>query len=124
MVTLQAAMMAMLLSNPGQVEMLDFYADWCAPCRAMQPTIQALEAKGYPVRKVNIAQDHELAAKYGVQSVPCYILVVDGKEVERVMGGTSFSRLEKMFKTAAGAAANRAGPPNDILQNAWLFKFV
>jgi thiol-disulfide isomerase/thioredoxin len=116
MVTLQAAMMAMLLSNPGQVELLDFYADWCAPCRAMQPTIEALQAKGYPVKKVNITQNQQLATQYGVQSVPCYILVVDGKEVERVMGGTSFSRLEKMFKTA-GAAANRPGRPNDIMQN-------
>ena len=115
MVTLQAAVMAMLLSSPGQnIELLDFYADWCAPCRAMQPTIRALEAKGYPVKKVNIAQDHDLAAQYGVQSVPCYVLVVDGKEVERVSGGTSYSRLEKMFKTAGfdrGAALPPNGPP-------------
>ena len=108
MVTLQAAMMAMLLSNPGQVELLDFYADWCGPCRAMQPTIQALEAKGYPVKKVNIDQNRELAAQYGIQSVPCYVMVVDGKEVERISGGTSFSRLEKMFKTAAVAPADSA----------------
>jgi thiol-disulfide isomerase/thioredoxin len=113
MVTLQAAMMAMLLSNPGQIELLDFYADWCAPCRAMQPTIQALEAKGYPVKKVNIAQNHELTAQYGVQSVPCYVLVVDGKEVERLSGGTSYSRLEKMFKTAAGPSS----PANNNLPN-------
>jgi thiol-disulfide isomerase/thioredoxin len=108
MVTLQAAMMAILLSNPGQVELLDFYADWCGPCRAMQPTIQSLEAKGYPVKKVNIEQNRELAAQYNIQSVPCYVLVVDGKEVERISGGTSFSRLEKMFKTAAV----RPAPPN------------
>jgi thiol-disulfide isomerase/thioredoxin len=111
MVTLQAAVMAMLLSNPGQVELLDFYADWCGPCRAMQPTIQSLIDKGYPVKKVNIEQSRELAAQYGIQSVPCYVLVVDGKEVERVMGGTSFSRLEKMFKTASVAA--RSSPPNN-----------
>jgi thiol-disulfide isomerase/thioredoxin len=111
MVTLQAAMMAMLLSSPGQPEMLDFYADWCAPCRAMQPTIQALEAKGYKVTKVNIGQDQQTAAKFGVQSVPCYVMLVDGKEVERVSNGTSFSRLERMFKTAA--ARSGGNPPND-----------
>ncbi len=114
MVTLQAAMMAILLSNPGQVELLDFYADWCAPCRAMQPTIQALEAKGYQIRKVNISQNHELTAQYGVQSVPCYIMLIDGKEAERVSGGTSFSRLEKMFKTAAARAApSNSNSPGD-----------
>ena len=116
MVTLQTALMAMLLSNPGQnIELLDFYADWCAPCRAMQPTIQALDAKGYPVKKVNIAQDHDLVAQYGVQGVPCYILVVDGKEAERVSGPTTYSRLERMFKTAGfgrGAAPANNGRPD------------
>jgi thiol-disulfide isomerase/thioredoxin len=119
MVTLQAALMAMLLSNPGQIELLDFYADWCAPCRAMQPTISALEAKGYQVKKINISQDHELAAKYGVQSVPCYVMLVDGKEVERVSGPTTFSRLERMFKTAADRAAspNNNSPNNNLPNN-------
>jgi thiol-disulfide isomerase/thioredoxin len=118
MVTLQAAMMAMLLSNPGQVELLDFHADWCAPCRAMQPTIEALEAKGYPIRKVNISRERELAAQYRVQSVPCYVMLVDGKEVERVSGGTSFSRLEKMFKSAGYVldAAPNGHPPGGAPQ--------
>jgi thiol-disulfide isomerase/thioredoxin len=117
MVTLQAAMMAMLLSSPGQIELLDFYSDTCAPCRAMQPTIQALEAKGYPVKKVNISHNRELTAQYRVDSVPCYILLVDGKEVERLSGGTSYSRLEKMFKTAAakaGTPANASPSSNNM----------
>ena len=54
MVSLQAALVAMALSGTGQTVMLDFYADWCGPCRAMGPTIDTLVAKGYPVRRVNI----------------------------------------------------------------------
>jgi thiol-disulfide isomerase/thioredoxin len=100
MVTLQAAFMAMLLSNPGQVEMLDFYAEWCAPCRAMTPTIEGLEAKGYNVRRVDISKEPDLAKKYKVSAVPCYVMLVNGEEVERVNQPTSFSRLERMFKTA------------------------
>lgn len=116
MVTLQAAMMAMLLSNPGQALLLDFYSDSCGPCRAMLPTIEALEAKGYPIKKVNIQQHPEIAAQYGVNSVPCYILVADGKAVERVTGGTSMSRLEKMFKTA-GVGSSRGAPAPSATRN-------
>jgi thiol-disulfide isomerase/thioredoxin len=109
MVTLQAAMMAMLLSNPGQAQLLDFYSDSCGPCRAMLPAVEALESKGYPIKKVNIQQHPEVAAQYGVNRVPCYIMVVDGKAVERVTGGTTMSRLEKMFKTA-GVGPGRGAP--------------
>jgi thiol-disulfide isomerase/thioredoxin len=116
MVTLQAAFMAMLLSNPGQVEMLDFYAEWCAPCRAMVPTIEGLEAKGYNVRRVDISKEPELAKKYKVSAVPCYVMLVNGEEVERVNQPTSFSRLERMFKAAAAKLSGTPMP--DPLDNA------
>lgn len=102
MVSLQAALAVMALSGAGETVFLDFCADWCAPCRAMEPTIQALVAEGYPVRKINIDQNPALAAKYGVSQVPCYVMVVDGREVDRVVGGTTFSRLERMCKLASG----------------------
>ena len=57
MVSLQAALVAMTLSGTGQTVMLDFYADWCGHCRAMGPTIDALVAKGYPVRRVDFDQN-------------------------------------------------------------------
>jgi len=101
MVSMQAALAVMVLSSAGDTVLLDFYADWCGPCRAMNPTIEALVERGYPVRKVNVDQDRQLAAKFGVQSVPCYVMLVDGGEVDRVSGSTSFSRLERMCKLAA-----------------------
>ena len=105
MVSLQAALAAMALSGFGQTVLLDFYADWCGPCRAMNPTVEALIAAGYPVQRVNIDQNRPLAAKYGVQSIPCFVMVVDGREVDRVEGGTTFSRLERMCKAGASAAS-------------------
>jgi len=105
MVWCQTALAAMALSGVGDTVLLDFYADWCGPCRAMAPTIDALVEKGYPVRKVNIDQHPELAKKYGVKSIPCYVMVVGGREVDRVARGTSFSRLERMCKLGLAQAA-------------------
>ncbi len=53
MVSLQAAIAAIALSGVGQTVLLDFYTDWCGPCRAMNPTVQALAKAGYPVQRIN-----------------------------------------------------------------------
>ncbi len=111
MVTLQAAVMAAALSGFGQTVLLDFYADWCGPCRAMNPTVDALIAAGYPVQRVNKDQQPALAAKYRVTSIPCFVMVVDGQEVDRVVGGTSYSRLERMCKMSATARGPAGGSP-------------
>jgi thiol-disulfide isomerase/thioredoxin len=117
MVSLHAAFAAMVLSSAGQTVMLDFYADWCGPCKAMEPTVRALQEKGYPVQKVNIDQNPTLAAKYGVRSVPCFVMLVDGQEVDRVVSGTTYSRLERMCKnTSPPQSQNRS--PNQLAQNA------
>ncbi len=110
MVSIQAAIVAIALSGVGQTGMLDFYADWCGPCRAMSPTVQALVAAGYPVHRVNVDQNRALAAQYHIKSIPCFVMIVNGREVDRVVGGTTYYRLEQMCKRGALPAA-RQGPP-------------
>jgi thiol-disulfide isomerase/thioredoxin len=106
MVSLQAAIAAIALSGAGQTVLLDFYTEWCVPCRAMNPTVQSLMKAGYPVQRVNKDRNPTLAAKYDVQAIPCFVMLVDGREVDRVVGVSSYSRLEQMCKLAAPGGAN------------------
>lgn len=103
MVSLQAALVALALSGANQSVMLDFFSDTCGPCKAMEPTVQMLETKGYPVQRINVSRNPDLATRYQIHSVPCYVMIVDGREVDRVLGGTTLSRLERMCKLAQAA---------------------
>jgi len=98
MATLQAALVAFSLVGAQDTVLVDFHADWCGPCRQMAPTVDQLAAAGYPVRKVNVDQDRELAAQFRVQSIPCFVLLVDGKEVDRQVGGSSYAQLQSMLE--------------------------
>ncbi len=95
---LAAAMVALSSPNPNNdTVLLDFGADWCGYCRQMEPVVGQLAAQGFPVRKVNVDKDHALAEKYGVQGLPCFVMIVGGKEVDRVVGATDMGRLQAMF---------------------------
>jgi len=111
MVSLQVAIAAMALSGIGQTVLLDFYSDSCGPCREMNPTVQALINAGYPVQRVNVTKNRPLAAKYGVSLIPCFVMVVNGREVDRTVGRTSMSRLQQMCQAGASAAASSRSPP-------------
>lgn len=69
--------------------LVDFYADWCGPCKMAAPVLDELAeaANGkYEVMKVNVDENADVAEKYGVMSIPTVILFKDGKEVERKIG--------------------------------------
>jgi thiol-disulfide isomerase/thioredoxin len=95
--------------NSAATVLLDFRADWCGPCRSMDPVVGALAGEGLPVRRVNIDQERALADKFGVQGIPCFVMLVNGKEVDRVVGATDRGRLEAMFsRNGVGAQVNNA----------------
>ena len=74
------------------VELVDFYADWCGPCVAMKPIIEDLEkemAGTVKITKIDVDQKQEEASKYGVMSIPTYVILKDGKEVDRFIGANS-----------------------------------
>ena len=94
----------------GDVVLLDFAADWCGPCRAMAPLLQGIEQAGWPVRHVDVDQEHDLVRRFGVAGVPCYILLVRGHEVGRIDGATTQQKLEGLLAKGLqpGAAATLA----------------
>ena len=83
----------------GQLMMVDFWADWCGPCKMLSPVIEGLgddyEGKAI-VGKINVDEEQELAIRYGVMSIPTVIFFKDGEEVERKVGvlpGTAFTQV-------------------------------
>jgi thiol-disulfide isomerase/thioredoxin len=97
-------------AKAGQTVLLDFYGDYCPPCREMAPILDSLAAAGQPVQKINVAQRPDMARQYGVTGVPCFVMLVDGVETDRVVGRTSRSRLEQML----AAADVVADPPTTV----------
>lgn len=106
MVSLQAAVLTLAVSGVGETELLDFYADWCGPCQQMTGTIDRLSQRGYPIRKVNVDHEKQLASRFKVRGIPCFVLVSGGRVVARREGVCSQSELERMFQ-AAGVGAER-----------------
>ncbi len=92
--------------------LLDFYADWCGPCRATAAQVDALAAEGFAVQRVNVEQERELAARFRVESLPCFVMLRGGQEVERVSGVINMERLRLMFRGASRPAADaKQGEP-------------
>ncbi|MBQ3453048.1 thioredoxin family protein [Candidatus Saccharibacteria bacterium] len=80
------------------MEILDFYADWCGPCQMMKPVVEEFK-NAHPEVKVvviNIDENEEQAEKFGVSTIPCFVVMKDGEEVAREVGVMPLKKLEKL----------------------------
>jgi thioredoxin 1 len=83
--------------------LVDFWATWCAPCKAIAPTIDAIAAEyegKIKVGKVNVDDSQVTPSKYGVRGIPTVILFKGGKVVDQVVGAVPKSQLEALITKA------------------------
>lgn len=89
--------------------LVDFWAEWCAPCRMIAPTIDAIAdqfADTATVVKLNVDDNTSTAQRYGIKGIPTLILFSEGKEVERVVGATGKDSIARMIEKHVALATN------------------
>ena len=86
--------------NAAPLAMVDFWADWCGPCKMLGPTIEKL-AEQYGgkalVGKVNVDEEPELAQRFGVMSIPTVVFLKNGQEFDRKVGLMTAAAFTKIL---------------------------
>ncbi len=87
------------IANPNPT-VVDFWAEWCAPCRVMHPVIERLAIKyagKVAFGKVNVDESQVAASKYGIFSIPTFMIFKSGQIIDKVVGAVGEQGLEKVF---------------------------
>jgi thioredoxin 1 len=83
-----------------KTEVIDFWATWCGPCKLMNPILDEVEKENpdLTITRIDIDSDKDMVEQYNIQSVPTYIILKDGKEVDRIIGAKpKFAFLKRVF---------------------------
>lgn len=85
--------------NSDKKVLVDFYAEWCGPCKMIRPILEDIAENDAAVKiaSVNVESEEELAEKYDVSSIPCLILFEGGKEILRNVGLMSKDDIKRMI---------------------------
>ena len=78
-------------------QLLKFSASWCGPCQALSMTLKEKDDWGIEIKEVDIDENLDLAAKFGIRSVPTMVIVEDDKEVKRITGAQPVSKITEFI---------------------------
>ena len=80
--------------------LIDFYADWCGPCKMLAPIVEevASEHEDLKVVRINVDNEESIAMNYQIMSIPTLVLIKDGKEVDRVIGAVQKKVIETLIE--------------------------
>ena len=80
--------------------LLDFYADWCGPCRMVTPVVEKIadEHPEYLIGKINVDEEGELAREFGVMSIPTLVVLKGGEIVNKAIGAKNQAQILEMLK--------------------------
>ncbi len=87
------------VKSSDKTVLLDFYADWCGPCRMVSPIVDEIaeECPDILVGKINVDEEQELAAAYGVMSIPTLVVLKNGEVVNKSMGAKPKAAILSML---------------------------
>lgn len=80
--------------------LVDFWAPWCGPCKMVGPVVESLAADNegkLAVGKVNVDENKELAAQFGIRGIPTLVIFKDGSEAQRIVGAQGKAQLQKVI---------------------------
>jgi thioredoxin 1 len=90
------------VAQDHDVVLVDFYADWCGPCKMLEPIVEDLAAETpATVAKVDVDRNQQLAGQYGVQGVPTLVLFADGEAAEKMVGVKGKEQYESLIEQYA-----------------------
>lgn len=88
------------IKNSQKIVLLDFFAEWCGPCRMVSPIVDEIanEHPEYLVAKINVDEEPELAGAFGVMSIPTLVVMKDGKVVNQSAGARPKAQILAMLE--------------------------
>ena len=90
-----------MVKNSEKTVLLDFYAEWCGPCRMVSPLVDEIadENAEYLICKINVDEEPELASNFGVSSIPTLVVMKNGEIVNKSIGVVSKTEIEQVLNS-------------------------